>query len=70
MSMGASLPRSDNRSARALSARAQALRESWRDWALFSLAYGVIVAAILFAAPPEGRHAGVSSPMAVHTSAR
>lgn len=30
---------------------ASRVSQSWRDWALFSIAYGIIVAAILFTGP-------------------
>ncbi|MDE1568405.1 hypothetical protein [Aquabacter sediminis] len=32
-------------------AAASRVAQSWRDWMLFSMAYGIIVAAILFTGP-------------------
>lgn len=33
------------------SAASSRVAQSWRDWVLFSVAYGIIVAAILFTGP-------------------
>ena len=66
MSTDASLPRLRSRSSSPSAARSQA----WRDWAMFALAYGVIVMAIVFAAPPEGRHAGISAAATMQAATR